>query len=173
MSNSEPRESAGRRLSTADLAAAGRQDMSAETEEDSGRETDENLGPETDEYQVSSEIQPDDRPTGADSPEETDRESAVAARPAEVLEPLFTSDAADSYRGQWTSIQSGFVDDPRQAVRDGDELVAEVMTNLANTFADERSRVEAQLDGTGEGATEDLRVALRRYRSFFERLLSL
>jgi hypothetical protein len=162
MSISEPQESTGRRLSTADLAAAGRLDMSPETEEDS----------------LSSEIEPGDRPTAAESPaaeapDLSNGHSAVTARPAEVLEPLFGSDQAESYRGQWMSIQSGFVDDPRQAVRNGDELVAHMMTNLANTFAEERSRVEAQLDGTGEGATEDLRVALRRYRSFFERLLSL
>ena len=86
---------------------------------------------------------------------------------------LFTPELTETYRSRWVSIQSSFVDDPRQAVRSGDELVAEVMTNLANTFADERQRVEAQLDQTGEGSTENLRLALRRYRSFFERLLSL
>jgi len=80
---------------------------------------------------------------------------------------------AETYRSQWISIQSGFVDDPRRAVRSGDELVAQMMTNLANTFAEERHRVEAQLDSTADGSTEELRVTLRRYRSFFERLLSL
>jgi hypothetical protein len=97
----------------------------------------------------------------------------TAARSGEALEALFTPDLAETYRLRWTSIQSGFVDDPRQAVRRGDELVAQIMTNLANTFAEERHRVEAQLDATGEGSTEELRVTLRRYRSFFERLLSL
>jgi hypothetical protein len=97
----------------------------------------------------------------------------TAARSGEALEPLFTPELAETYRVQWTSIQSGFVDDPRRAVRSGDELVAQIMTNLANTFAEERHRVEAQLDSTGEGSTEELRVTLRRYRSFFERLLSL
>jgi len=92
---------------------------------------------------------------------------------SETLEPLFTPDRAETYRSRWVSIQSGFVDDPRQAVRSGDELVAEVMANLANTFAEERHRMEAQIDETGEGATENLRLALRRYRSFFDRLLSL
>ena len=116
-------------------------------------------------------------PTGTSSA--TDRASAderpadAAARSDEALEPLFTPEMAETYRVRWTSIQSGFVDDPRRAVRSGDELVAQVMTNLANTFAEERHRVEAQLDETGEGSTENLRVALRRYRSFFERLLSL
>jgi hypothetical protein len=91
----------------------------------------------------------------------------------EVLEPLFTPDMAETYRSRWLAIQTSFVDDPQQAVRKGDELVAQIMTNLANTFSEERHRVEAQLGETGEGATENLRVALRRYHSFFERLLSL
>jgi hypothetical protein len=86
---------------------------------------------------------------------------------------LFTPELTETYRSRWLSIQSSFVDDPRQAVRGGDELVAEVMTNLANTFAEERHKVEGQLDQTGEGSTENLRLALRRYRSFFDRLLSL
>ena len=91
----------------------------------------------------------------------------------EALEPLFTPELAETYRLRWVAIQSGFVDDPRRAVRSGDELVAQIMTNLANTFAEERHRAEAQLDDSGESSTENLRVALRRYRSFFERLLSL
>lgn len=90
-----------------------------------------------------------------------------------TLEPLFTPELAETYRGRWAAIQSGFVDDPRRAVRSGDELVAQIMTNLANTFAEERHRVETQLDDSGESSTENLRIALRRYRSFFERLLSL
>jgi hypothetical protein len=99
--------------------------------------------------------------------------SSDTTRSADPLAALFTPELTETYRTRWLAIQSGFVDDPRQAVRSGDELVAEVMTNLANTFADERHEVEGQLDATGEGSTEDLRVALRRYRSFFERLLSL
>jgi hypothetical protein len=92
---------------------------------------------------------------------------------SEALEPLFTPELAETYRSRWGAIQSGFVDDPRRAVRSGDELVAQIMTNLANSFAEERHRVEAQLDDSGDSSTENLRVALRRYRSFFERLLSL
>jgi hypothetical protein len=111
---------------------------------------------------------PADRPSA-----DTADRSGEAVRSGEALEPLFTSELAESYRARWLSIQSGFVDDPRQAVRRGDELVARMMTDLANTFAEERHRVEGQLDETGEGSTENLRVTLRRYRSFFERLLSL
>ena len=102
-----------------------------------------------------------------------DEEQVEFAGEAEAPMALFTPELTETYRSRWVSIQSSFVDDPRQAVRGGDELVAEVMTNLANTFAEERQRVEAQLDQTGEGSTENLRLALRRYRSFFDRLLSL
>jgi hypothetical protein len=106
---------------------------------------------------------------------ETDRPpvSAATRSDQEALVALFTPELTETYRSRWTSIQSSFVDDPKQAVRSGDELVAQVMTNLANSFAEERHRVEAQLGETGEGSTESLRVALRRYRSFFDRLLSL
>jgi hypothetical protein len=116
---------------------------------------------------------PAGRADAAARAETTGRGEAANEHEAEALEPLFTPDRAETYRNRWISIQSSFVDDPRQAVRSGDELVAQVMANLASTFADERHRMEAQLDATGEGATENLRVALRRYRSFFDRLLSL
>jgi hypothetical protein len=161
-------ETGGRPLSTADLAAAARPDSPVV-------ESDE---PVANKERVRSRGEDRIRRQSADAPgapAPTDRPpaDAAAARSDEALEPLFTPQMAETYRVQWTSIQSGFVDDPRQAVRSGDELVAQVMTNLANTFAEERHRVESQLDETGEGSTENLRVALRRYRSFFERLLSL
>ena len=92
---------------------------------------------------------------------------------SEQLEPLFASDAAARYRTRWAEVQSGFVDDPRRAVADGDELVAEVMQSLAASFTHERERLEDELSHTGEASTEALRIGLRRYRSFFERLLSL
>jgi hypothetical protein len=91
----------------------------------------------------------------------------------ERLEALFAPDAADRYRTRWAEVQSGFVDDPRRAVTEGDELVAEVMKSLAESFTHERERLEAELSRTGEASTETLRVGLRRYRSFFDRLLSL
>ncbi len=91
----------------------------------------------------------------------------------ERLDALFPPDAAAEYRTRWAEVQSGFVDDPRRAVAQGDELVAEVMKSLAESFAQERERLEGELSRTGEASTETLRVGLRRYRSFFERLLSL
>jgi hypothetical protein len=91
----------------------------------------------------------------------------------ERLAPLFVPKAAADFRAQWDAIQIGFVDDPRNAVRQGDELVARVMKSLAESFSQERAALEKQLEDGGEASTENLRVSLRRYRSFFERLLSL
>jgi hypothetical protein len=88
------------------------------------------------------------------------------------LAPLFLADVAKEFRARWDTVQIGFVDDPRQAVRQGDELVGEVMKSLAETFSNERATLEGQLDQTDKASTETLRVALQRYRSFFERLLS-
>jgi len=91
----------------------------------------------------------------------------------ERLEALFPADVADQFRTRWSEVQSGFVDDPKRAVAEGDELVAEVMQSLAESFSQERGRLENELTNTSEASTETLRVCLRRYRSFFERLLSL
>jgi hypothetical protein len=91
----------------------------------------------------------------------------------EQLAPLFLPDVAKDFRSRWDAVQISFVDDPRQAVRQADELVAQVMKSLAETFSNERAKLEGQVDQTDKASTENLRVALRRYRSFFERLLSL
>lgn len=96
-----------------------------------------------------------------------------AANADEQLTPLFLADVAEGFRSRWSAVQIGFVDDPHQAVRQADELVAQVMQSLAQTFTDERAKVESQVDEAQKASTEDLRVALRRYRSFFERLLAL
>ena len=94
-----------------------------------------------------------------------------AAHADEPLAALFHADVAQGFRSRWDAAQIGFVDDPRRAVRQADELVAEVMKTLAQSFADERRQLEAQMNETA--STENLRVALQRYRSFFQRLLSL
>ncbi len=86
---------------------------------------------------------------------------------------LFSSDEANSLRGQWDSVQVGFVDEPRQAVERADQLVAGAMKRLAEMFAAERSRLEGQWDRGDSVSTEELRLALRRYRAFFGRLLSV
>jgi hypothetical protein len=73
---------------------------------------------------------------------------------------------------QWKEIQAAFVDEPKQAVQDADALVAELMQRLAQMFATERQQLESRWAGGDDVSTEDLRHGLRRYRSFFERLLA-
>ena len=87
--------------------------------------------------------------------------------------PLFSADAAADLRDRWTDVQAGFVDEPRSAVERADTLVAEVMKRLAESFATEREALERQWSKGDDASTEDLRIALRRYRSFFDRLLSI
>jgi len=103
------------------------------------------------------------------------RTPAVAAAPAMEREtgPLFSGDEANELRSRWDAIQVGFVDEPRRAVERADNLVAGTMKRLAEIFTDERSKLEGQWDQGENVSTEDLRLALRRYRSFFSRLLSV
>jgi hypothetical protein len=86
--------------------------------------------------------------------------------------PLLPADLTAAFQGRWEEVQTRFVDEPRGAVEEADGLVANLMQKLAESFAQERERLEAQW-GRGEDiSTEDLRVALQRYRSFFQRLLA-
>jgi hypothetical protein len=95
------------------------------------------------------------------------------AQAGEQLAALFLADVAQDFRRRWDAIQIGFVDDPQEAVRSADELVAEVMKTLAESFARRRGDIEAGVDRSGQADTENLRLALHQYRSFFQRLLSL
>jgi hypothetical protein len=98
-----------------------------------------------------------------------------AAAPAMEREagPLFSSGEANDLRARWGAVQVGFVDEPHRAVEQADNLVAEAMRRLAEIFAEERKNLEDQWDRGENVSTEDLRLALRRYRSFFSRLLSV
>jgi hypothetical protein len=87
--------------------------------------------------------------------------------------PLFAGDETAQLRSQWDAIQASFVDEPRRAVEEADRLVASAINRLAEMFAQEKGRLEGQWDRGGEVSTEDLRQALRRYRSFFGRVLSV
>jgi len=101
---------------------------------------------------------------------------AAERRPTEALEKrtaLFPERDAADFRKRWTDTQTAFVDEPRSAVQKADALVADVMKRLAESFASERSTLESQWDRGDNVTTEDLRVALQRYRSFFDRLLSV
>jgi hypothetical protein len=87
--------------------------------------------------------------------------------------PLFPGGELNGLRTRWQAIQTSFVDEPRKAVEQADGLVASAMKRLAEVFAEERSELERQWDRGESVSTEDLRVALQRYRSFFDRLLSV
>lgn len=86
---------------------------------------------------------------------------------------LFENAEAEEFRSHWLEIQSRFVDDPRTSVKEADELVADVIKSITRSFADRQISLENQWDSGENTSTEDLRVAIKRYRSFFNRLLSL
>jgi hypothetical protein len=139
-----------RRLTTADLAGAGRQEQTRERIRGA--------------------------PHGERRPEaeymETRSPGAGMARETEAP-MLFSPEESEGMRDRWSDIQAGFVDEPRRAVEQADELVAECIRRLAESFAEERDRLERQWDSGDNVSTEDLRVVLQRYRSFFTRLLSM
>jgi hypothetical protein len=86
---------------------------------------------------------------------------------------LLVGDDGGSLGERWQEIQARFVDDPREAVHDADALVQDVLHRVTRGFAEERRRLEEHWDGGDDVSTEDLRVALQRYRAFFGRLLSV
>ena len=98
---------------------------------------------------------------------------ATALATDEHASPLLSPEEAKDFRARWDAIQVGFVDEPRRAVEQADSLVAGAIKRLAEMFADERTKLEGQWDRGDHVSTEDLRLALRRYRSFFGRLLSV
>jgi hypothetical protein len=85
---------------------------------------------------------------------------------------LLPSDRTSEYRERWDAIQSRFVDDPRSSVEQADRLVIEVVQDLQTTFGSERRSLEDAWQRGDDVQTEDLRVALQRYRTFFDRLLA-
>ena len=99
--------------------------------------------------------------------------SASETRNASDTAPLFPSSELEELRNRWSGVQTAFVDEPRRAVEQADGLVASAMKRLAEVFAEERSQLEQQWDRGDNVSTEDLRIALQRYRSFFHRLLSI
>jgi hypothetical protein len=107
-----------------------------------------------------------DRSTDAGESRSDDADTAPAERSS-----LVAADQSDRFQASWTEIQTHFVDAPQEAVQNADTLVAELMRHLAETFARERSALEQQWTRGEDVSTEELRVALTRYRSFFARLL--
>ncbi len=134
---------------------------------------------------------PQDRPLEVDRDVDRDIDRDAGARVAdrEVARPradrqladvdesdgiaLFEPAQLNEFKGRWSEIQAGFVDEPRRAVQQADTLVSDVISRIADSFGRERTQLEQQWDRGGDVSTEDLRQALQRYRSFFSRLLSL
>jgi hypothetical protein len=107
-----------------------------------------------------------------DAQRQPDGPSLVKGRQLDTP-PLFSESEMGEFRSRWSNVQTGFVDEPRRTVEDADKLVASVMQRLAEGFANERSGLEKQWDEGDHVSTEDLRIALQRYRAFFDRLLKL
>ncbi|HSJ13417.1 MAG TPA: hypothetical protein VK939_03320 [Longimicrobiales bacterium] len=102
-----------------------------------------------------------------------DETGALGGRKIEPEAPLFSPEETDQLRTRWESVQASFVDEPRRAVEEADGLVRTVMDRLTDGFSDQRERLEREWGTREEISTEDLRMALRHYRSFFDRLLRL
>jgi len=94
---------------------------------------------------------------------------AVESQPVSLLR----NEEIDELRSRWNAIQIEFVDEPRTSVEQADALVAEVMKRIAQMFSEKRAVLDEQWASHDDVSTEDLRVALQRYRSFFHRLLAL
>jgi hypothetical protein len=105
--------------------------------------------------------------------EAPDRDDIQRLEPAQSASPLFDSSQTEAFRSRWNAVQTQFVDEPRRSVEQADELVAATMKRLAEIFAIERENLEREWDRGEDISTEDLRIALQRYRSFFDRLLSV
>ena len=105
-----------------------------------------------------------DAPIARDEPAGTSRAASGSSRCSTRL-------ASEDLRERWHALQARFVDEPRETSRHADSLVAELLRDLAQSFDEARSQLEGQWSSGGDVSTEDLRVTLQRYRSFFERLL--
>jgi hypothetical protein len=160
------------------------QDTARRAETDVGGRTDAAEGEETAEGEESAEMarrsETDDRQTDTavgdgersgdtarSSETDSDRQGNTARQGTTLIEP----ERAEGYNGRWTELKSEFVDDPRASVRGANQLVGEVLDELEELFRRQRADLEHGLDSE-QTTTEDLRQALGRYRSFFDRLLS-
>jgi hypothetical protein len=190
-------EQRDRPLSTEDLAGAGRQESRETTDSattaDTADTADTGVTTGTDrpdtadtayrqaQAESSTGAHAAERPFGTETAPDTGARSTwadqtagdtTAGRPDDESAPLLSSTDTDGFRARWRELQSLFVDDPRKAVHAADELVAEVMQTVATTFGDRKHQLEGQWQRGEEVETEHLRLALRQYRSFFNRLLS-
>jgi hypothetical protein len=118
----------------------------------------------------------------------SDREKRVERLKIRDLDPT----ERERFSGQWTALQSRFVDDPKGAVTEADQLVSSLMQTRGYPVADFNQRAaDISVDhpqvvanyrsaheiawrlGKGEASTEDLRTAMIHYRSLFEELVQV
>lgn len=111
--------------------------------------------------------------TAGTAPSAEGTRSSTTATESSSRQSLFAEDELSVLRSRWDEVQAGFVDDPRECVQKADGLVSDVVDRLTTGFSEARSRLEEQWARGEEGSTEDLRIALKRYREFFQRLLAL
>jgi hypothetical protein len=84
---------------------------------------------------------------------------------------LLDREESEHLHTRWNEIQGRFVDEPRSAVQQADALVSEVIEKITQMFANEHSSLEGEWKQGNDVSTEDLRKALQRYRSFFNRMV--
>ncbi|MFC9932463.1 hypothetical protein [Streptomyces sp. NPDC127190] len=164
-------------LSTEDLAQTTDTGLGAEPEETSGRAPvypGESTGtPSEGGTSVTGGADAEGAESEAPQAGASDDEAPQATGASDDETPQLLTDGDErAFRDRWQTIQNRFVDDPREAVHDADTLVADVMQTLASTFAQHKKDLEGQWSQGEQVDTEELRGALRRYRSFFNRLLS-
>jgi hypothetical protein len=162
-----PRRPDDARLSTADLAQAGERASEQRPPEPNAPARPAQPTPPA-RPRTDREVTPQQARVVADN-----HAARTPATDHEKPSPLFGGAESEDFRHRWQDVQTGFVDEPRQAVERADALVAAAIKRLAEIFAQERGTLEQQWARGGDVSTEDLRVALRRYRGFFDRLLSV
>ena len=121
---------------------------------------------QADEFAANRGERVDDVPSHAQDPSHAQKESSTETS-------LFAEADREDLRRGWDSVQAGFVDDPKRCVEQADGLVSDAVERLSSSFAEARSRLEQQWGRGEEASTEDLRIALKRYREFFDRLLAV
>lgn len=170
-------ESDDEELTTADLAQSKRPVLSEDRPENrSGPVLAERARAERNEGNISDRDVPDRNQMARNDEavrDDTGVRNAASTKAAPSNAPLFPNNELDGLRSRWNEVQATFVDEPRRAVEEADGLVASAMKRLAEVFADERFKLEQQWDRGDNVSTEDLRIALQKYRSFFQRLLSV
>lgn len=139
------------------------------TDEPESSDTPEPREPMTDEFPAQHE--PESMAT--EEPETTEATATRQETTGPQRTALFENEDADRFQESWRGLQSDFVDDPRAAVQQADELVAEVMQTLAANFAERKRSLEEQWSRGEDVQTEELRISLQQYRAFFQQLLAI